>query len=143
MIAFACGNGGDSQDMPPSNTDTIVETPSTEAPITVSDAPVETVEPSAPEKSTKDYQELYEDGSLKIEGDFDADGQRQGIWVSYYESGIKWSESHYSHGAREGHSITFYPNGKVRYVGEYKDDQKIGKWTFYTEAGDLDQEIEY
>lgn len=93
--------------------------------------------------STKDYQEFYINGALKIEGDYDADKKRHGLWKSYYENGLKWSESFYSHGVKSGHSITFYPTGKVRYVGEYKDDRKIGRWQFYDEEGKLSSEENY
>ena len=90
-----------------------------------------------------DYQELYESGILKIEGNYDADGERQGVWTSYYETSVKWSESHYVHGIKNGHSIAFFPNGKVRYMGEYKADNKIGLWRFYDEAGALVTEENY
>jgi len=93
--------------------------------------------------STKDYQEFYETGELKIEGDYDNDEERNGVWVSYYDNGTKWSESNYSHGLRSGHSITFYPNGNIRYVGEYKADKQFGKWTFYDEEGNLVKEESY
>lgn len=98
-----------------------------------------------PEKqlSTKDYQEFYDNGNLKIEGDFDENEARHGLWNAYYENGLKWSESFYAHGQKSGHSITFYPNGKVRYVGEYKNDVKIGHWQFYDEEGTLISEENY
>lgn len=91
----------------------------------------------------KDYREFYETGELKIEGDFDENEERHGIWVSYYENGIKWSESNYSHGKRLGHSITFFPNGRVRYVGEYANDKQIGHWIFYDEDGKVVKEEDY
>lgn len=98
-----------------------------------------------PEKplSTKDYQEFYDNGNLKIEGDYDENDARHGLWNSYYENGLKWSESFYAHGLKSGHSITFYPNGKVRYVGEYKNDAKVGHWQFYDEEGTLISEENY
>jgi antitoxin component YwqK of YwqJK toxin-antitoxin module len=39
--------------------------------------------------------------------------------------------------------VTFFPNGKIRYVGEYKDDEKSGNWKFYDEAGLLISEENY
>lgn len=91
----------------------------------------------------KDYEEFYESGALKIEGDFDENQARNGLWISYYEDGKKWSESLYLHGKKEGHSVTFFPNGKVRYIGEYKNDEKFGLWRFYDEAGELMNEETY
>lgn len=90
-----------------------------------------------------DYEEFYESGALKIEGNFDDINARNGLWISYYEDGKKWSESFYIHGKKEGHSLTFFPNGKIRYVGEYKNDEKTGLWRFYNESGDLEKEETY
>lgn len=86
-------------------------------------------------KSTKNYQEFYDNGALKIEGDNDINGKRSGLWVSYYENGIKWSETYYRKGLKDGHSLTFYPNGQVRFIGEYKEDVKTGDWVFNNEDG--------
>lgn len=91
----------------------------------------------------KDYEEFYEGGALKIEGDFDENQKRNGLWISYYEDGTKWSESFYVHGLKDGHSVTFYPNGSVRYVGEYKDDIQTGNWRFFDESGELAREENY
>ncbi len=72
----------------------------------------------------------------------DADA-RNGLWLSYYENGSKWSESMYVHGKKNGHSVTFFPNGKIRYIGEYKDDEKSGNWRFFDEVGLLVSEENY
>lgn len=93
--------------------------------------------------SDKDYQEFHETGELKIEGNYDDNQERHGLWVSYYETGIKWSESNYNHGNKHGHSITFYPTGRIRYVGEYSNDEQVGHWTFYDEDGNVVKEEDY
>ena len=144
LIFFGCSN-----DTKKTNSDVSNEAPAT-------DTSVRSVEPFStgietfeiPETVTaltsdKDYQEFHETGELKIEGNFDDNEARHGLWVSYYETGIKWSESHYSHGNKEGHSITFYPSGKVRYLGEYADDNQVGHWTFYDEEGNVVKEEDY
>ena len=69
-----------------------------------------------------DHREYHPNGQLKIEGQYDMNSLRTGLWVSYYENGIKWSESYYSAGKRDGHTLSFFPNGKPRYIGEYKND---------------------
>jgi antitoxin component YwqK of YwqJK toxin-antitoxin module len=104
---------------------------------------VESDQPKSPEISKPqnsevkpgDYYEYHESGGLKIRGFYNDDLTREGLWISYYENGTKWSEAYYSAGKRDGHNITFYPSGKIRFVGEYKDDIKTGTWTFYDEAG--------
>lgn len=82
-----------------------------------------------------EYFEYHESGGIKIRGFYNDNLTREGLWLSYYENGIKWSEAYYSDGKRNGHNITFYPSGKIRFVGEYKDDKKTGTWTFYDETG--------
>lgn len=145
FLSFACtGNK-------PTDTDVSSETEKNESvtdttPIEVvfeeNTAPVEFVAPSNT-GDQKDYEEFYENGQIKIAGDYDENGERHGLWISYYENGIKWSESYYSHGLREGHSITFFPSGSVRYIGEYKNDEKTGKWTFKDEEGNVVKEEDY
>lgn len=81
--------------------------------------------------------EYHPNGNIKMEGNLNDDGQRQGLWIAYYENGTKWSESYYVDGIRDGHSLSFYPNGRIRYVGEYKNDVKVGEWKFYNEDGSL------
>ena len=83
------------------------------------------------------HQEYHPNGQLKIDGQYDKNSQRTGLWISYYENGEKWSESYYVEGVQDGHSLTFFPNGQVRFVGEYKAGERIGEWRFYDESGEL------
>ncbi|MFT4600005.1 MAG: antitoxin component YwqK of YwqJK toxin-antitoxin module [Arenicella sp.] len=98
-----------------------------------------TPDPTAPGQ----FKEYFPNGALKIEGKNNAEGNRNGLWISYYDNGIKWSESYYDNGIRDGHSLTFFPNGGIRYIGEYKNDIKIGLWKFYDEAGELVKEEQF
>lgn len=82
-----------------------------------------------------EHKEYHISGGLKIDGQYDLNSARTGLWISYYENGSKWSESYYVDGVQDGHSLTFYPNGKVRYIGEYKQGERIGEWKFYDEEG--------
>lgn len=86
------------------------------------------------------YEEFHENGQLKIEGLNNMYGNREGLWVAYYEDGTKWSENFYTDGIKSGHSVTFFPNGNVRYVGEYKNDERVGTWKFYDLEGNLTNE---
>jgi antitoxin component YwqK of YwqJK toxin-antitoxin module len=98
----------------------------------------EIVEDTTPDPNAPgDFEEYYPNGALKIKGKNNAEGNREGLWISYYDNGIKWSESYYDNGIKNGHSLTFFPNGGIRYVGEYENDVKIGTWKFYDEAGEL------
>lgn len=98
---------------------------------------------SSTPNNPEEHLEYHPNGKLKIKGKLNANGNRQGLWIAYYDNGIKWSESYYTDGKRDGHTLTFHPNGQVRYVGEYKNDLKIGLWRFYDESGELEKEENY
>lgn len=87
--------------------------------------------------------EYHPNGNIKMEGRLNEKGQRDGLWISYYENGTKWSESYYVDGLRDGHNLSFFPNGRIRYVGEYKNDKKVGTWKFYNEDGSFATEETY
>lgn len=93
--------------------------------------------------SKSEFIEKYPNGKLKTEGHFDENGERQGTWYSYYESGIKWSQSEYKAGLKEGATAVYYPNGNIRYKGQYKNDQKIGHWEFFDENGQPTQSQDF
>ncbi|MFT5820584.1 MAG: antitoxin component YwqK of YwqJK toxin-antitoxin module [Crocinitomix sp.] len=143
FILMGCSNDAAEVNSDITNQDSIIETPTTDNII-----PTEVETFVVPEEvnsltSDKDYQEFHATGELKIEGNYDDNQERHGLWVSYYETGIKWSESNYTHGNKHGHSITFYPTGKVRYLGEYANDKQVGHWTFYDEEGNIASEEDY
>lgn len=77
---------------------------------------------------------------IKFRGRQDDQAKRHGRWVFYGESGEELSVTHYEHGKREGHSIVKYPNGAIHYIGEYKNDEKIGLWRIYDENGKVTSE---
>lgn len=72
---------------------------------------------------------------IKFQGMQDESKKRHGKWVFYSETGKELSITHYSHGAKEGHTIVKYPNGNLRYVGEYSNDLEVGIWIYYDEKG--------
>lgn len=94
-------------------------------------------------KNNNLHQELYPSGEVKIEGPLNSKGQKTGKWVSYLENGQKLSESNYKNDLNNGYSMVWYPSGKTRYFGDYKDGVKIGKWSFYNESGELTSEKIY
>lgn len=72
---------------------------------------------------------------IKFHGFVNDDEQREGKWIFYGENGEELSVSYYKNGEKNGHSIVKYPDGRLRYVGEYENGKKIGKWDFYSEDG--------
>jgi antitoxin component YwqK of YwqJK toxin-antitoxin module len=80
---------------------------------------------------------------MKLGGPTDNEGRRHGAWESYYEHGQMNSMTYFVHGVKDGHSIVYHPNGAIHYVGEYKNDQKIGLWKSYDDKGELISEDEF
>jgi len=99
--------------------------------------------PSAAVIAPGEFIEYHPNGGIKMKGIYNDNLEREGLWMSFYDNGIKWSESYYSKGKLDGHSLTFYPNGKVRYVGEYRNNEKFGVWMFYDDSGKLTKEEKY
>jgi antitoxin component YwqK of YwqJK toxin-antitoxin module len=83
---------------------------------------------------TGSYVDKYSNGITKFTGYFRF-GQRHGQWLSFYPSGLAWSEMHYDKGLRQGPNIAYYESGKIRYTGFYKNDQKDSLWTYYDSSG--------
>jgi antitoxin component YwqK of YwqJK toxin-antitoxin module len=88
------------------------------------------------------HTEIYDNGQIKIDGWMRGD-KREGLWVSYYENGVKWSEDEYRAGMKDGKSVTYFPNGLLRYRGHYIEDTKAGTWQFYDETGKLVKEEDF
>lgn len=84
----------------------------------------------------KDY---YPSGQLKMSGKLNNEGQKDGVWTSYFENGQKNSEANFKNGVNHGYSMVWYPNGNVRYFGDYNNGKKVGEWIFYTEDGEVAQ----
>lgn len=95
--------------------------------------------PETEQTGTKPFTELYDNGQPKIKGMI-VDGQRDGLWVSFYEDGVRWTEENYINGKLEGRTINFYPSGLLRFRGQYMDGEKAGLWQFYDEEGKLIRE---
>lgn len=81
---------------------------------------------------------------VKIEGNFDDETKRHGIWKFYSEQGVTISITDYNHGLRTGVSMVYFSNGKLNYKGEYTDDKPSGIWKMYDEkTGALTSEKNY
>lgn len=78
------------------------------------------------------FQSFYgSNNQLKMEGEYDENQKRHGIWTYYTIEGKKQSVTEYNHGLKDGYSIVYHPNGSLYYKGEYKNDHKVGVWDFY------------
>lgn len=76
----------------------------------------------------------YPGGQTKMKGEV-LQGKRHGLWTTWRQNGMKWSESTYNLGVLEGKTVSYHENGQVNYIGYYKNDKKDGKWIFFDEEG--------
>jgi len=63
-------------------------------------------------------------------------------WVSYGKDSLIESKGKKlsSHMKRHGKWIFYYPSGKIKEEGRYKNGQRIGNWKYYNTEGDLVKE---
>jgi len=83
------------------------------------------------------YKETYFfQGEKKyIEGKYDKDELRDGVWISWHENGNKNSEGKYINGKENGKYRVWHPNGKLYYKGQYDMGRRVGVWEFYDTLG--------
>ena len=72
---------------------------------------------------------------------FDANNQKNGYWISYYESDhAKKSEGTYKSGKKNGNWVNYYPNGKTMSRIEYKNNTPDGRAQYFHENGKMAEE---
>lgn len=81
--------------------------------------------------------------AIKFQGPQDPEGNRHGAWLFFSEEGLELSMTVYQHGKKHGHTIVKYPNGMIRYTGEYYDDKQVGVWKTYSITGELTSERDF
>jgi antitoxin component YwqK of YwqJK toxin-antitoxin module len=96
----------------------------------------------AVEQVVEDYTEFYDNGQIKIEGKT-VNGKRHGVWKSYYENGLKWSETSFNMGLKSGITTTYLEDGMMRYKGQFYNDERTGEWLFYDSAGYIMKKIDF
>jgi antitoxin component YwqK of YwqJK toxin-antitoxin module len=70
-----------------------------------------------------------------VEGKYDEQQTRDGIWTSWYENGNKNSEVKYINRKEHGKYQVWHPNGKIYIKGKYDMRNKIGVWEIYDSLG--------
>jgi antitoxin component YwqK of YwqJK toxin-antitoxin module len=81
------------------------------------------------------YKEYYPSGKVKIEGRYNDQKQRTGLWQAFFENGNKWSIGTYTNGEENGEKRVWFENGKVRYTGQMKNNKPYGEWYVWDENG--------
>jgi len=91
---------------------------------------------------TGEYTDKYPNGIIKFKGFFRF-GKRHGQWMSFYPTGLLWSEMHYDKGLREGPNMVYYEDEKPRYTGFYKNDVQDSIWRYYDSTGVMIKKIQF
>jgi len=81
--------------------------------------------------------------AIKFKGPQDDMSQRNGRWFFYDERGNELSMTEYVNGKKHGFIFVRYPNGTMRYTGEFNMDKEAGLWKFYKEDGTVASEKDY
>lgn len=81
--------------------------------------------------------------AVKFQGPQNEAGKRNGRWFFYDQNGTEQSMTEYTEGVRNGFTTVRYPDGTMRYTGEYTNDKPSGVWRFYKKDGSLEIEKEY
>jgi antitoxin component YwqK of YwqJK toxin-antitoxin module len=67
------------------------------------------------------WQEYYESGPTKTEGNYQQGGVKFGMWLSYYEDKSKHREDGYMYGKRHGHLKVYGLDGSLLDMDLYEN----------------------
>lgn len=91
-------------------------------------------EPAKPKNGK--WKEFNRHAILISEGQY-VDGDRDGLWRFYYDSGELLIEEEYNCGKKNGKYCSFFRNGKPMSHGKFSNDLRHGEFRVYTEQGRL------
>ncbi len=81
---------------------------------------------------------MHGNGRIHIRGLL-KDGVREGIWNTYREDGMPWSQVSYARGLKDGLFRTWHPGGIPHIEGQHRANQPDSTWRFYGTDGQLVQ----
>jgi antitoxin component YwqK of YwqJK toxin-antitoxin module len=73
-----------------------------------------------------DYSEIYENGKLRLKGQYDNTGKKTGLWVTGEKDGSITDESEYKNDMLNGKQKSFFVDHTVSKIQTYKDDKLNG-----------------
>lgn len=76
-----------------------------------------------------------EKGKLMARGIYNAQRQRDSLWMTYAFDGTKLELAPYRSGILHGPYTMYYPDGRVMELGEYVNHAKHGTWMRFAESG--------
>lgn len=78
---------------------------------------------------------IYEKDTMVAQGIVEKNGEYQGPWKFYYQTGELKSEGTYENSIRQGKWVYYYKSGKKEQTGKYKNDEPSGVWMWYYPSG--------
>jgi uncharacterized protein len=81
---------------------------------------------------------VFRNGKVMAEGILSEDGQRQGQWKEYYPDGRIKSIGNYTNDKPTGEWVFYHPNGQIEQTGTFNSEGLItGHWLWYHSNGQL------
>ncbi|MCM1042346.1 MAG: hypothetical protein NC396_07990 [Bacteroides sp.] len=86
---------------------------------------------------------FFKDGEIVGKGAVDESGNLRDDWQEFYPDGKLRCIGQYYKGRKYGKWKYFYPDGRLEQEGEYRNDRQDGRWVWYFPNGEVRQEQEY
>ena len=85
----------------------------------------------------------HKNGQMSLETNYSADGELDGLWVSYYENGQIHKKVNYRDGKKNGVALEYFESGQIRGQGNFKNDKGHGRMTEYYSNGQIKEKISF
>lgn len=103
-----------------------------------------TLEYSARNDSTVgEYRSWNDQGQLTRHTQYDDRGRKNGIDAMWTWRGVPQYEQHYVNNKQEGEMRNYWPNGKLRSLGYYRNGEADGTWELYDSLGRRQPDVKY
>ena len=93
-------------------------------------------------KRYKKNTQYYPNGQEKIEEYYSENGNRNGTYKIYYETGILQIDGFLENDEKAGHWKWYYPTGVIKEEGNFINGEMKGAWKLYYPDGNVEREIE-
>ena len=83
------------------------------------------------------YREFSSNGTILLEGQYDINKCKSGLWKEYNSEGLLLTEERYQKGNRHGEYVSYHNNGAIWCRGHFKNGLKEGEFKTYDPEGKL------
>ena len=82
----------------------------------------------------REIQQFHANGRAHVRGRL-VNGVREGVWNTFRENGLPWSQVEYLSGEKNGIFRTWHENGLPHIEGQHRAGKPAGVWRFFDTAG--------